>query len=68
MSLFKKERQRFWMVLVDSTNSTSHRHYSENEAYREAERLAAMGGEDVFVLEASEFVRAVKTEWKKTVT
>jgi len=63
----KNNRQRFWMVLVDGSESTSHRHYSEQDARDEAERLAINTGEDVFVLEAQVFVRPVTTEWKDTV-
>jgi len=54
------------MVLVDKSGSTSHRHYNEMDARREAERLAINTGEDVFVLEAQVFVRPVTTEWKET--
>jgi len=54
------------MVLVDGSESTSHRHYNEMDARREAERLAINTGEDVFVLEAQVFVRPVTTEWKET--
>ncbi len=47
-----KEVRRFWMCYVDNTNGGSHyRHYSMEEAEEEAERLAKLTGEKVYLLE-----------------
>ena len=66
-------RQRFWMCFVDESDYPRIKHYEEKDAMNEAERLAARFGKDVFLLEASKFVRFVPPipspviEWKETI-
>ena len=68
----KKNRQRFWMCYVDGKSYPHYKHYSKQGAMHEAERLAKGVGGDVFVLEASQFVRynppvpPPEMEWKDT--
>ena len=71
MACIKKTRCKFWMVYVDGMGSTKAQHFVEEEARREAGRLARQTGRDVFLLEASEYVRALPPEppvsWRSTV-
>lgn len=72
---YKRTRLRFWMCRVDGESEPRFRHWDEGEAVKEAERLASLTGKDVFLLEASTFVRPEKLEpppeppltWKDTV-
>ncbi len=69
----KKNRQHFWMCFVDEGEASVHKHYSLADARNEAARLAHWSGKDVFVLDASEYVRYTPPvlpsvyEWKVTV-
>lgn len=69
----KQNRKRFWMCYVDGGDPPTHKHWSEKDARKEAERLAKLTGCDVFVLDASQFVRHTPPtpppviEWKTTV-
>lgn len=50
--------ERFWMVIVEGTPSTRHRHITELEAINESHRLADMPsnlGKKVYILEAIGF-------------
>ncbi len=68
----KKDRQKFWFCFIENGEYPKHRHYERNDAVREAERLAELTKQDVFLLEASEFVRynppvpPTTFEWKET--
>ena len=69
----KKNRQRFWMCFVDGEACPRYRHYSGQDAMKEAERLAKLTNKDVFLLEATDFVRYTPPtppptiEWKDTI-
>ena len=67
----KKDRKKFWMCMVDEARSPTMKHWSESEARAEAERLSRQTEQDVFILEATEFVRLKKPEppmvWKETI-
>lgn len=67
----KLNRKRFWMCYVDNGNYPRCQHWSKEEANVEATRLAILTSNDVFVLEASMFVRPLKPQppvtWKATV-
>ena len=70
----KSNRQRFWMCFVDGGESPNHKHYAHSIAVKEAERLAELTRRDVFVLEATNFVRFAppiplpSIQWKETIT
>lgn len=71
----KKNRQRFWMCLVDGGNNPVHRHYTLREARIEAERLARLTSNDVFILDATDWVHVAPPEppelvvlWKETLS
>jgi len=71
-----KGHVEFWMCMVDGVfQSTADRlpkykHYKEQDAKTEAERLARLTGKDVFLLHASEFVRPVEPQppviWRRS--
>jgi len=70
----KAGRKKFWMCFVDGKDVPKYQHWNKLEAKTEAERLAKTTGYDVFLLEATWWVRikppvppAPLTVWKETI-
>lgn len=65
-------RATYWMCHVRGTAPPSQKHYRKAEAVAEAERLARDTNEEVFLLEAREFVAAEPPQppvlWHDTTT
>lgn len=53
----KETRQLFWMCYAEAGDIPRLKHWTEAQARTEAERLAILTSEDVFLLEATMFVR-----------
>lgn len=68
-----KRRPSFWFCYVDGQGTPNHKHYSEDVACKEADRLARQYKADVFVLKTIGVVRYVPptpppdTEWQETI-
>jgi len=66
------KRKRFWMCYVDQSTAPEHKHWSEQDGIKEAERLTKLTGKEVFLLVATMSVKATKPEpptvWKETAT
>lgn len=67
--------KKFWMLLVDGTETCRKRHYALVEARQEAERLARQEGRTVALLEMVEYCEiapspveweVAKDEWTET--
>lgn len=50
------EEYRFWMVYVEGRNSPKVKHTSDDDARREAERLAIQEDKKVYILKALGYV------------
>jgi len=69
IGVMKQKRCKFWMCYVDGGGVPTHKHWEEDKARAEAERLARETGKDVFLLEAYTFVRIENippTTWHET--
>ena len=66
-------RARFWMCWVEDEGPPKLKHWSKTEAMHEAERLAQLTHRDVFLLEASNFVKYIPPiprptlKWEETI-
>jgi len=56
----KVARKRFWMCWVDKGRFPTFQHWTLEDARTEATRLARLTNKDVYLLEATDFVRVAQ--------